>query len=125
MPACRRRTLGLFYIKNRNQTTTIERGVGEKRRLFYIKNRNQTTTRSTRIMFMYRLFYIKNRNQTTTVVVFISKSIRLFYIKNRNQTTTPCVIDLIRFNYFTSKIEIKPQLLLCFALSLLIILHQK
>ena len=34
----------------------------------------------------------------------------LFYIKNRNQTTTTLSQITSRINYFTSKIEIKPQL---------------
>ena len=35
---------------------------------------------------------------------------QLFYIKDRNQTTTPTRIAYSPPNYFTSKIEIKPQL---------------
>ena len=36
--------IGLFYIKNRNQTTTSSSSGGANLGLFYIKNRNQTTT---------------------------------------------------------------------------------
>ena len=37
----------------------------------------------------------------------------LFYIKNRNQTTTHLPSCICPIDYFTSKIEIKPQLCLC------------
>ena len=36
--------LSLFYIKNRNQTTTTDLANALELKLFYIKNRNQTTT---------------------------------------------------------------------------------
>ena len=55
------------------------------------------------------LFYIKDRNQTTTSYQFLWSAPALFYIKDRNQTTTGCSPTSIPTDYFTSKIEIKPQ----------------
>ena len=49
----------------------------------------------------------------------------LFYIKNRNQTTTKEQNQITRDHYFTSKIEIKPQLSLNAKVEYPIILHQK
>ena len=50
----------------------------------------------------------------------------LFYIKNRNQTTTVAIVWMIlKVDYFTSKIEIKPQQVTVVRQLFKIILHQK
>ena len=115
----------LFYIKNRNQTTTCCDSCCYDNRLFYIKNRNQTTTDKQVTARPPRLFYIKNRNQTTTDITNIKEIKKLFYIKNRNQTTTDDYENLRERHYFTSKIEIKPQLTKSKSREYSIILHQK
>ena len=82
--------------------------IGKK--LFYIKIRNQTTTIPPIKFEEAVLFYIKIRNQTTTINSQAALTEILFYIKIRNQTTTEIVNTLFSINYFTSKLEIKPQL---------------
>ena len=77
--------------------------------LFYIKDRNQTTTNAHRVLQAPPLFYIKDRNQTTTTILTSIQNAPLFYIKDRNQTTTALGCVSLSQNYFTSKIEIKPQ----------------
>lgn len=62
--------LKLFYIKKRNQTTTILGTAFTGTELFYIKNRNQTTTLQSRGALVEALFYIKNRNQSITLIHF-------------------------------------------------------
>ena len=93
--------------------------------LFYIKNRNQTTTITGNFNVGALLFYIKNRNQTTTGRYSGAYVKVLFYIKNRNQTTTRSVSTSLLRHYFTSKIEIKPQPSLVPGANNNIILHQK
>ena len=72
-----------------------------------------------------QLFYIKDRNQTTTVNGKTLHILKLFYIKDRNQTTTtrPTLFNIK--NYFTSKIEIKPQRIQFVLDQSRIILHQR
>ena len=77
--------------------------------LFYIKNRNQTTT-SCRSWFAADHYFTSKIEIKPQPIVFCIIFTILFYIKNRNQTTTEDDADFSLFNYFTSKIEIKPQL---------------
>ena len=106
-----RQTDKLFYIKDRNQTTTKTYDVTSWAALFYIKDRKQTTTNGLIVNFGKVLFYIKDRNQTTTRKRNSSGEYWLFYIKDRNQTTTRRRHVREYIYYFTSKIEIKPQLI--------------
>ena len=84
----RRQNFRLFYIKDRNQTTTVGIDITKILKLFYIKDRNQTTTLREQSITPGLLFYIKDRNQTTTSACDKNLSCELFYIKDRNQTTT-------------------------------------
>ena len=115
----------LFYIRNRNQTTTIRHSSSFVIRLFYIRNRNQTTTNFLSKCSKLLLFYIRNRNQTTTCSSFSFCESNYFTseIEIKPQQKDPVGINAI--NYFTSEIEIKPQLTAHFLRLHRIILHQK
>ena len=93
--------------------------------LFYIKNRNQTTTCHTLYKRWRTLFYIKNRNQTTTDTTQNPANDHYFTSKIEIKPQRAHIRFHIRLNYFTSKIEIKPQLFVLELSILIIILHQK
>ena len=51
----------------------------QRLKLFYIKDRNQTTTEFMKGNFKDELFYIKDRNQTTTYWVLRKIFVGIFY----------------------------------------------
>ena len=61
------------------------------------------------VLILLLLLYNKIRNQTTTLRPYRIPFPELLYNKIRNQTTTVDVTDFFPNNYYTTKLEIKPQ----------------